>query len=52
VYEELLRIDALTHYVQRKSWQVGDIHEGVAQADTGKFAAEHQVKAVFAKYGV
>jgi predicted transcriptional regulator len=47
-----MRIDALTHYVQRKFWQVGDIHEDVAQADAGKFAAEHQVKAVFATYGV
>ena len=46
-----LTIDALTHYVQRESWQIHDIHEGVQEADAGEFATDDQVKAVFAKYG-
>lgn len=47
----LLAIDALTNYVQRESWQIRDIHEGIEQADAGEFATDDQVKAVFAKYG-
>jgi len=49
--KSFLTVDALTNYVQRESWQIRDIHEGVAEADAGEFATEDQVKAVFAKYG-
>jgi predicted transcriptional regulator len=49
--KSFLTIDALTHYVQRESWQIRDIHEGVHEADAGEFATDDQVKAVFAKYG-
>jgi len=45
-----LAIDALTHYVQRGSWQIRDIHDGVQEAEAGEFATDDQVKAVFAKY--
>jgi RHH-type rel operon transcriptional repressor/antitoxin RelB len=44
-------IDALTHYVQRESWQIRDMHDGIQEADAGEFATDDQVKAVFAKYG-
>jgi predicted transcriptional regulator len=46
-----LTIDALNNYVQRESWQIRDIQEGVHEADAGEFATDDQVKAVFAKYG-
>lgn len=49
--KSFVAIDALTNYVQRESWQIRDIHEGIAQADAGEFATDDQVKAVFAKYG-
>ena len=49
--KSFLAIDALTHYVQRESWQIRDIHEGKAEADAGEFDTDDQVKAVFAKYG-
>ena len=49
--KSFLAIDALTKYVQNESWQIRDIHEGIKEADTGEFATEKQVKAVFAKYG-
>lgn len=48
--KSFLAIDALTHYVQRESWQIRDIHAGIAEADAGEFATDDQVKAVFAKY--
>ena len=49
--KSFLTIDALTNYVQRESWQIRDIHEGVQEADAGEFATDSQVEAVFAKYG-
>jgi RHH-type transcriptional regulator, rel operon repressor / antitoxin RelB len=50
--KSFLAIDALTSYVQRESWQIRDIHEGLKEADAGEFASDEQVKAVFDKYGV
>lgn len=49
--KSFLTIDALTNYVERESWQIRDIHEGIKEADAGEFATDDQVKAVFAKYG-
>ena len=49
--KSFLTIDALTNYVERESWQIRDIHEGVREADAGQFATDDEVKAVFAKYG-
>jgi predicted transcriptional regulator len=46
-----LAIEALKAYVERESWQIQDIHQGLAEADAGEFATDRQVKAVFAKYG-
>jgi len=49
--KSFLTIDALTSYVERESWQIRDIHEGIKEADAGEFATDDQVKAVFARYG-
>ena len=49
--KSFLTIDALTDYVQRESWQIRDIHEGIAEANAGEFATDDQVQAGFAKYG-
>lgn len=49
--KSFLTIDALNHYVQRESWQIRDIHEGIREADAGEFATDEEVKAVFAKHG-
>jgi RHH-type rel operon transcriptional repressor/antitoxin RelB len=49
--KSFLTIDALTSYVERESWQIRDIHEGIKEADAGEFATDDQVKDVFAKYG-
>ena len=49
--KSFLTIDALTYYVERESWQIRDIHEGIKEADAGEFATDDQVKDVFAKYG-
>jgi predicted transcriptional regulator len=49
--KSFLTIDALTNYVERESWQIRDIHEGIKEADAGEFATDEQVRAVFAKHG-
>ncbi len=49
--KSFLTIDALTSYVERESWQIRDIHEGIKEADAGQFATDDQVKAVFSRYG-
>ena len=46
-----LTTEALTSYVQRESWQIRDIQEGIQEADAGEFATDDQVNAVFTKYG-
>ena len=48
--KSFLTIDALTSYVERESWQIRDIHEGIKEADAGQFATDDQVKAVFARH--
>ena len=50
--KRFLAIDAPTNHVQNESWQIRDIHEGIQEADVGKFATDKQVQAVFAKYDV
>jgi predicted transcriptional regulator len=35
-------VDALTHYVERESLQIRDIHEGTKEADAGEFASDDQ----------
>ncbi len=49
--KSFLAIEALKSYLERESWQIQDIHRGLAEADAGDFASEAQVNAVFAKYG-
>jgi predicted transcriptional regulator len=49
--KSFLTIDALTSYVERESWQIRDIHEGIKEADAGEFATDDQVKDLFARYG-
>ena len=49
--KSFLAIEALKSYLERESWQIQDIHQGLAEAEAGDFAGEKQVNAVFAKYG-
>jgi predicted transcriptional regulator len=49
--KSFLTVDALTAYVQRESWQIRDIREGLQEADAGEFSTDEQVRAVFARYG-
>jgi predicted transcriptional regulator len=49
--KSFLAIEALTNYVQSESWQINDIRQGLDEADSGDFASDKEVEAVFLKYG-
>ena len=44
--------DAVKCYLDKESWQIAAIEEGVRQADAGNFADDDEVKAAFARWGV
>lgn len=43
--------DALRHYVSWRAAQLHDLQAAVAAADSGEFANEAEVKALFARHG-
>lgn len=49
--KSFVTVEALSTYLAAQSWQVKDIEAGIADAESGDFATEAQVHAVFAKYG-
>ncbi|PPD16800.1 MAG: CopG family transcriptional regulator [Methylobacterium sp.] len=42
---------AIDRYIAEQSWQIGQIMEGIAQADRGEFASDEEVRAAFARFG-
>ena len=49
--KSFLTLDALSTYLEAQSWQIKDIDSGRAEADSGEFATDAEVQAVFSKYG-
>lgn len=49
--KSFVALEALSSYLDAQSWQVQDIHAGLAEAEQGAFAADAEVGAVFAQYG-
>ena len=49
--KSFLTVEALKRYLQNEAWQIRDIHEGIKEADAGRFASAKEVKSTFAKYG-
>lgn len=45
-----LAMEALQSYLAAQSWQIADIQEAIAEADSGDFASEREVADTFAKY--
>lgn len=41
---------AIEDYLAVESWQIEEIHRGLAEADRGDFADPAEVDAIFAKY--
>ena len=49
--KSFVTVEALSSYLATQSWQVQEIQAGMADADSGDFATDDQVTAVFEKYG-
>ena len=45
-----LAAEAIRDYLALNSWQVDEIHKGLAEADRGEFASEREVKRVAKKW--
>src|SRR5713226_5040621 len=45
-----LAAEAIREYVDLNSWQIEEIHKGLAEADRGDFASEIEVKRVAKKW--
>lgn len=42
--------EAIRRFVEVEQWQLGDIEEGLREADTGDFATDEEMEALRAKY--
>lgn len=49
--KSFVTVEALSSYLAAQGWQVQEIQAGMADADSGDFATDAQVAAVFEKYG-
>jgi predicted transcriptional regulator len=45
-----LAAEAIRDYVALNSWQIEEIHKGLAEAERGEFASENDVKRVAKKW--
>jgi len=45
-----LAAEAIRDYVALNSWQIEEIHKGIAEAERGEFASENEVKRVAKKW--
>ncbi len=45
-----LAAEAIRDYVALNSWQIEEIHKGLAEAERGEFASENEVKRVAKKW--
>jgi RHH-type rel operon transcriptional repressor/antitoxin RelB len=45
-----LAAEAIREYVALNSWQIEEIHKGLAEAERGEFASEGEVKRVAKKW--
>ena len=49
--KSFVTVEALSSYLQTQAWQVKEVQDAIAEANSGDFATDEQVTAVFAKYG-
>jgi RHH-type transcriptional regulator, rel operon repressor / antitoxin RelB len=43
-------VKTFSSYLQTQAWQVKEVQDAIAEADSGDFASDEQINAVFAKY--
>lgn len=49
--KSFVTVEALSSYLEAQAWQVKEVQDAILEADSGDFATDEQVNAVFAKYG-
>ncbi|MGB4115240.1 MAG: ribbon-helix-helix domain-containing protein [Polaromonas sp.] len=49
--KSFVTVEALSSYLEAQAWQVREVQDAILEADSGDFATDEQVNAVFAKYG-
>jgi predicted transcriptional regulator len=50
--KSFLAAEAVREFIELNEWQIGEIKAAVKEADTGDFASEDEIRAVFSKWGV
>lgn len=50
--QDELVLEAITAWLDLRSWQASEIEAGLREADAGDFASEEEVEATFRKWGV
>ena len=48
--KSFVTVESLSSYLEAQAWQVKEVQAAIAEADSGDFATDEQVNAVFAKY--
>ena len=50
--KSFLAAEAVREFIELNEWQIDEIKAAVKEADTGDFASEQEMRAVFSKWGV
>jgi RHH-type rel operon transcriptional repressor/antitoxin RelB len=50
--KSFLAAEAVREFVELNEWQIDEIKAAVKEADTGDFASEQEIRAVYSKWGV
>ena len=50
--KSFLAAEAVREFIELNEWQIDEIKDAVKEADSGDFASEQEMRAVFNKWGV
>jgi predicted transcriptional regulator len=50
--KSFLAAEAVREFIELNEWQIDEIEAAVKEADSGDFASEQEIRAVFNKWGV
>ncbi|MBC3833712.1 ribbon-helix-helix protein, CopG family [Undibacterium amnicola] len=48
--KSFLTVEALEAYIEQQLWQIAEVKAGIVEADSGEFATDADMNAIFAKY--
>ncbi len=47
-----LAAEAVREFIEINEWQIEEIRDAVTEADAGDFSSEHEIRAIFNKWGI